>query len=166
MDRNVLVSRISEAMRFCIDPPPSDGILVVYDGGSGDVASVIVDAARALGVESYHVNLDAYKRPLERVPREIQGLLEGTRFDASFYVAGVKPGELGFRSKLVEALTGKGASHVHMPKATMEILSKVRDCASTRRVIHGLHRALEGASEVRVASKAGTDITLEVGSYR
>ncbi|MCE4600385.1 MAG: aminopeptidase [Desulfurococcales archaeon] len=166
MDRDVLVSRISEAMVSCIDPPPSDGILVIYDGGSSNVASVIVDAAKALGVESHQVDLDTYGRPLERVPQGLQDLLEGTRFDASFYVAGVKPGELSFRSKLIEAPTGKGASHVHMPKATMDILSKVRDCGSIRKVIHDIHQALKDASKVRVTSKAGTDVTLEVGSYR
>jgi hypothetical protein len=166
MREDKLTEIVEESMRDCLELGSGDKILVVADSGSHSVSEIISGAAEGLGVRSVIVDLDSYGRPLTRLPRSLGRLIEEVEPAYTFYVAGVMPGELPFRSQLVEKALDLGAGHVHMPKVTARILESLEGCRETAELIEKIHGVLVGARSVYVSSPAGTDVRVEVGRYR
>ena len=160
-----LVYHVADAMVDCLHLEAGGRVLVVHDTVSMPVAETIREAAQALGAHASLYNIDQHPRPLTRLPKGLASQL-ALGADATFYVAGVLPGELPFRSRLVREATRRGASHVHMPKATLEVLARVEGCRETAETVRRLHRALEGSRVVSVEAPGGTRIELAVGMYR
>jgi len=161
-----LAAQVAGAMRDCLGLGPGDKTMIFYDAKSTPVMEAISAASRLVGASPVTVLLPEDARPLTALPRGIARRIEEEKPEATFYVAGVRPGEGRFRAELVGAAMGVGASHVHMPRANLEILSKVAGCKATAGIIERLARALEGARRVSVESPAGTRLIVEVGEYR
>lgn len=162
----VLVGIVADAMEECLELEAGDTVAVVYDNNSSIVAQAIGGAAEKIGVKPVYINIDDYSRPLTRLPEEVGKVLEEAGIAYTFYVAGVKPGELPFRSTLIRKAIGLGAGHVHMPKATPEILMKLKGCRKIANIIMELHDLLRGATRINVESPAGTMLEARVGKYR
>ena len=161
-----LAAGVAEAMRDCLRLQRGDKAIVAYDTGSVEVYEVIAEAAEVLGVSVEGVNIDSFNRPLMSLPGAIERRLTSGSYEATFYVAGVRPGELNFRKRLVKLATGSGASHVHMPKANITILSKVVGCPSVAERLERLGEILQSSSTVTISSPSGTNLRVEVGLYR
>ncbi|MEB3780125.1 MAG: aminopeptidase [Desulfurococcales archaeon] len=157
---------IAASMVSCLGLAKGSRILVLYDDGSRDVYRILASAAEIIMAEAFGVNIDRMERPLTTLPGELSDSIRESPPDASFYVAGVKPGELPFRASLIELLTSVKARHVHMPKATPQILYKAENCIETAKATMRLYRALEPAKLLRVEAPQGTSLEVRVGRYR
>ncbi|MEB3805937.1 MAG: hypothetical protein GSR73_00255, partial [Desulfurococcales archaeon] len=92
-----IVEGIAQAMADCLTLTRGDNIIVFYDNASVEPMEILVEAASRLGLREEQYNIDAYPRPLYEVPRDLRERLSMGGYEATFYVAGVKPGELAFR---------------------------------------------------------------------
>ncbi len=118
------------------------------------------------GAEVRMLDIDSYPRPLQSLPRGVEELLESYRPDATFYAAGVQPGELEFRRRLIEKATGLGARHVHMPRANMKVLEAAARCVEAAEATMRAYEYLQGATALRVSAPGGTRLEVRVGRYR
>ncbi|MEB3774790.1 MAG: aminopeptidase [Desulfurococcales archaeon] len=161
-----IASGIASSMVSCLGLGKGDRIMVFHDAGSREVYKILASASEIIMAEVVGVDIDRLGRPLKELPGPLRDYIDSERPSASFYVAGVKPGELGFRAGLIEALTSAGARHVHMPKATPEILSKASNCMQVAEVTRRLHGELRGEDLIVAESPGGTKLKVEVGGYR
>lgn len=157
---------IASSMVSCLGLAKGSRILVIYDTGSRDVYRLLASASEIIMAEATGVDIDRLGRPLQGLPPELGEYIREEPPDASFYVAGVRPGELPFRSQLIGLLTSLGARHVHMPKATKEILAKAEGCMEAARATMSLYEALQGVDEVLVEAPGGTRLRVRVGGYK
>jgi len=153
-------------MRQCLSLTPGSPIAVFYDNNSRNVYEILEKAAALLDASIHGFNIDEFKRPLHSLPEKLGRLIRDAPPEASFYVAGVKPGELPFRSSLVKLLTSLGARHVHMPKANPYILSRAASCAETARTTQKVYDILRNAKKIEATAPGGTRLSVEVGAYR
>ncbi|MCE4601895.1 MAG: aminopeptidase [Desulfurococcales archaeon] len=159
-------SGIASSMVSCLGLGKGDRILIIYDTPSRGLYKLLSSAAEIIMVEPVGVDIDALERPLHKLPGELADYIREEPPDASFYVAGVKPGELPFRSELIRLLTSLKARHVHMPKATMEILAKAAGCMEAARATMRLYEALRGVEELEATAPGGTRLRVRVSRYR
>ncbi len=161
-----LVAVTANAIESCLETEPGEAVLIVFDAGSRDVARVIGEAAKRVGLEPVYGFLREEDRPLPRLPSYIGELFSTPRLAYSFYVAGVRPGELGFRSELIDRAISTGMGHVHMPRANLRVLSRLEGCRETARIIERLATYLRRAEKVTITSRKGTSVEAVVGEYK
>ena len=162
-----LLEGLAGSMRECLYCRQGCKAVILYDESTSPAAVLVEAAVRRIGGKPHMVDLGRLgKRPFKSLPPELAGLLERVKPDATFYAAGVMPGELEFRRELIEAATGMGARHVHMPRVNVRVLHAASRCREAAEATMRAYEYLQGARRLVVRAPGGTRVEVRVGSYR
>ncbi len=164
-----IVAGLRESLVECLYCTRGCRALILYDSTTAGAARTLAEAVRAIGGEPDLVDLDPYRSlqggRLESLPGELRDKIRGG-YDATFYAAGVLPGELPFRRSLIEEAMEARARHVHMPRVNMRVLEAAAACREAADATMRAFEILQGARRVVATAPRGTRLEIEVGGYR
>ncbi|HSS52050.1 MAG TPA: aminopeptidase [Thermoanaerobaculia bacterium] len=148
------------AIHTCLRLQPQERITVITDRETADIAAALVQEIEELGAEhSVFVLEDYAPRPLAAgMPQPILDDLE--RSQVSIFAAQAQRGELGSRIAMTEVVNRRGIRHGHMVNIDAKIMREGMraDFLEVDRLSSWLIAKARPAREIRVASKAGTDL--------
>jgi 2,5-dihydroxypyridine 5,6-dioxygenase len=141
---------------------PGEEVLVVVDEPLIEQGSQLAAALKEAGGRP-HLELWAGERPLAHAPPSVLDAARRATLAISLAQA-PRPDEASARFEILETMTGKGGRQIYMGFVTPELLEgelsqPARDVEEPAR---RLLTELEGAKEVRIRGRAGTDLTLRV----
>jgi aminopeptidase len=147
------------AIHTCLRVSPEERITVITDRETLEIAAALVAEIEGVGSPySLFVLEDYAPRPLAGMPRPILEDLE--RSQVSIFAAQALQGELGSRIAMTDVINRKRLRHAHMVNISRQImLEGMRaDFLEVDRLSSWLIAKARQAREIRVASKAGTDL--------
>ena len=148
------------AIHTCLGLKPQERITLITDRETADVAAALLREIETVGSERSVFILEDYAlRPLTNgMPRPILDDLE--RSQVSIFAAQAQPGELAARMAMFEVVNRKGIRHAHMVSIDRQVmLEGMRaDFREVDRLSSWLLAKARSAHEIRVTSKAGTDL--------
>lgn len=141
---------------------PDEEVLVVVDEPLIEQGAQLAAAVKEAGGRP-HLELWAGERPLAHAPPSILDV--AARATLAFSLAQEpRPDEAGARFEILETMTGKGGRQIYMGFVTPELLEGElsQPAADVEAPARRLLGELEGAKEIRIRGRAGTDLTLRV----
>ena len=148
------------AIHTCLGLQPQERITLITDRETADIAAALVWEIEAVGAEHSALVLEDHApRPLSGgMPRPILEDLE--RSKVSIFAAQAQQGELGARMAMFEVVNRKRIRHGHMVNIDRQVmLEGMRaDFHEVDRLSSWLIAKARPAREIRVTSKAGTDL--------
>ncbi len=155
-----------QAVVNCLKVKDGEKVVIVTDRETEKLADALVAQAEKVGAEvTKFVMEDFGERPTDGVnpiafPDEIGEALADAQ--VSFYIAQGKKGELQtFRIPLIKLVEKYNIRHGHMPGFTEEMMSQgmAADYEEIQDLTARVHDIVAEASEIKVTTPAGTDIT-------
>jgi aminopeptidase len=148
------------AIHTCLRLQPQERITLITDRETADIAAALVREIETVGAEhSVFVLEDYAPRPLtDGMPQPILEDLE--RSQISIFAAQTQQGELGSRMAMFEVVNRKGIRHAHMVNINRQVMLEgmCADFLEVDRLSSWLIAKARPAREIRVTSKAGTDL--------
>jgi len=148
------------AIHTCLGLQPQERITLITDRETAEIAAALVREIETVGAEPSVFILEDYApRPLsEGMPRPILEDLE--RSQVSIFAAQAQQGELGARMAMTEVVNRKKIRHAHMVSIDRQIMMEGMraDFLEVDRLSSWLIAKAGPAREIRVTSKAGTDL--------
>jgi aminopeptidase len=148
------------AIHTCLRLQPQERITVITDRETADIAAALVQEIEGVGAEhSVFVLEDYASRPLAAgMPQPILDDLE--RSQVSIFAAQAQRGELGSRIAMTEVVNRRRIRHGHMVNIDGKIMREGMraDFLEVDRLSSWLIAKARPAREIRVTSKAGTDL--------
>jgi hypothetical protein len=141
---------------------PDEEVLVVVDEPLIEQGAQLAAAVKEAGGRP-HLELWAGERPLAHAPSSILDV--AARATLAFSLAQEpRPDEAGARFEILETMTGKGGRQIYMGFVTPELLEGElsQPAPDVEEPARRLLAELEGAKEIRIRGRAGTDLTLRV----
>jgi len=155
-----------QAVVNCVKVQSNENVVVITDHATEKLAGAIIKQAEKVGahvtrfvMEEFGERPDDGKKPLA-FPDEIGAALSSAQ--ASFYIARGKAGELqSFRMPMIKVVDEHGVRHAHMPNFIELMMSTgmAADYAEIQKISAKVYDIVCKASEIRVTTAGGTDIT-------
>lgn len=155
-----------QAVVNCVKVRANENVVVITDHATDKLAGAIVKQVEDVGakvtkfiMEDFGDRPDDGESPLE-FPGAIAAALSGAQ--ASFYIARGKAGELqSFRMPMIKAVDEAGVRHAHMPNFIELMMSTgmAADYDEIQKISAKVYDIVEKASEIRVTTAGGTDLT-------
>ena len=155
-----LVPGARNAVETCLAIAPGDGVALIADRASAEVASSLLEALLAAGARCHAVLIEAVAdRPVTRAPRPVLDALGAA--DAGLLCVQPQQGELPFRMEVVATVERRAIRYAHMIGVTSEIMRQ--GMRADYRLVDALSQRLcermPGATTLRVETAAGTAFT-------
>lgn len=147
------------AIHTCLRLSPEERITVITDRETLEIAAALVAEIESVGSPHKLFVLEDYApRPLGGMPRPILEDLE--RSQVSIFAAQALQGELGSRIAMTDVVNRKRLRHGHMVNISRQIMMEGMraDFLEVDRLSSWLIAKARPAREIRVTSKAGTDL--------
>jgi aminopeptidase len=148
------------AIHTCLRLQPQERITVITDRETADIAAALLQEIEGVGAEHSVCVLEDYApRPLAAgMPQPILNDLE--RSQVSIFAAQGQRGELGSRIAMTEVVNRRRIRHGHMVNIDARIMREGMraDFLEVDRLSSWLIAKARPAREIRVTSKAGTDL--------
>jgi leucyl aminopeptidase (aminopeptidase T) len=154
-----LIPGAHNAIHCCLRLQQDERITVITDLETREIAAALVREIEALGASySLFVMEDYAERPLSTMPELILADLEKSQ--VSLFAAQAQRGELGSRIAMCDVINRRRIRHGHMVNISRQIMNEGMraDFAEVDRLSTWLIEKARPAQEIRVTSKAGTDI--------
>ena len=148
------------AVETCLAIQPGEGVALVADAASREVAASLERALEERGAVAACVAIDAVaRRPLAGAPPAVLDALE--RADAGILCVQPQEGELGARMAIVAAVERRRIRYAHMVGVTPRIMREGMraDYRLVDRLSTELCERMRGARTLTVRTAAGTDFT-------
>jgi hypothetical protein len=141
---------------------PDEEVLVVVDEPLIEQGAQLAAAVKEAGGRP-HLELWAGERPLAHAPSSILDVAARATLAISL-AQEPRPDEAGARFEILETMTGKGGRQIYMGFVTPELLEGElsQPAPDVEEPARRLLAELEGAKEIRIRGRAGTDLTLRV----
>ena len=145
----------------------NDNILIVTDTYSAEIAGAFKNAGVEKGCSVSIYKIDNDKRPLQKIPAELETLLHGKTIVLNIIKS--FPEEISFRIKWIHKVEENKIIRMgHMPGITEEMmLNSVNvDFVGMKTTAGKLIESLENAVQLHITTDAGTDILLGVAGRK
>lgn len=141
---------------------PGEEVLVVVDEPLIEQGSQLAAALTEAGGRP-HLELWAGERPLAHAPPSVLEVARRATLAISLAQA-PRPDEASARFEILETMTGGGGRQIYMGFVTPELLEGElsQPAPNVEEPARTLLAELEGAKEIRIRGRAGTDLTLRV----
>jgi hypothetical protein len=141
---------------------PDEEVLVVVDEPLIEHGAQLAAAVKEAGGRP-HLELWAGERPLAHAPPSILDVAARATLAISL-AQEPRPDEAGARFEILETMTGKGGRQIYMGFVTPELLEGElsQPAPDVEEPARRLLAELEGAKEIRIRGRAGTDLMLRV----
>src|SRR5438270_1834563 len=150
------------AVRTCLNITDQDRVAVIKDRVTGHIAEAIEEEARGTGAEVRSWTMeDHLQRPATEFPKVIAEEVLKFRPTASYFIGTGQKGELAFRRPLLHLLAEElGCRHGHMIGINDLLMTDgmAADYEEIYRVTQQVWNVAKVASEITVATRAGTDL--------
>lgn len=166
MDKKAIENGARQAVLNCLKVKKGESVVIVTDEKTDYLASALANEAENVGakvkkfiMEKFGPRPDDGSNPL-KFPEEIGKALEKT--EVSFYIAQGKKGELQtFRIPMLKIVEERKVRHGHMPNFIEDMMSQgmASDYAKIQDLSKKVYGLVSKAKEIRVTTKAGTDIS-------
>ncbi len=158
-----MITGAENALKFVLSVNETDNILVITDKSKEAIGKAFESGARKLGakVSSYYLPENA--RPLGEIPKDLNPLIGEFQVFVNAFSAHAE--ETPFRIKLTHLQQSIGARVGHAPGITENMMIQgpmTADYEEVSRIAKHLLSAFKSASKVRITTKEGTDITLNI----
>lgn len=142
----------------CLGLKPEENLLVVTDPARRSIADALVDRARALGAETVLIEMTERETHGTEPPPQVAAAMSA----CDTLVAPTTKSLSHTEARRVA--TERGVRVATMPGITEDMLVRTMsaDYREVARLSEALAQALSGGSEVRVTSRAGTDVTFTI----
>ncbi len=152
-----------QAVENCIKVKKGEKVVIITDEKTLEIGNAIKRAVESITNDVHFFIMEDFgERPLN-FPEKIGKVL--AKADASFYVAQCDKGELQtFRKPMLKVVSAnKKLRHGHMPGITAELMRSgmCSDYEEIKRVSRLVYEKVKNASQIRVTTERGTDITAE-----
>jgi len=147
------------AIHCCLRLKPEERITIITDRETREIAAALAREIETVGSPwSIYVMEDYAERPLSTMPAPILEELE--RSQVSIFAAQAQRGELGSRIAMCDVINRRRIRHGHMVNIDRQIMTEGMraDFAEVDRLSTWLIEKARPAREIRVTSKAGTDL--------
>lgn len=148
----------------CLQIKEGEKAVIVTDKETLDVAALLHDEAKQSGAEPILYIIKDHDRPLREIPSDLREILANTRAGMTPFRA--IPLEGTFRFELVKLMASHGARVAHMPGITSDIIKNPEldgvDFNIIEQHANTIFSALDGAKEIHITSKNGTDLTFDI----
>lgn len=154
-----LIPGAHNAIHCCLRLQPEERITVITDRETREIAAALVREIETVGSPwSVFVMEDYAERPLAAMPAPILEELE--RSQVSVFAAQAQRGELGSRIAMCDVINRRRIRHGHMVNIDRQIMTEGMraDFAEVDRLSTWLIEKARPARQIRVTSKAGTDL--------
>ncbi len=158
-----------QAVVNCLKVQKGERVVIVTDRETKKLADALKSQVENVGAEVQQFVMEDYgtrpadgKTPLA-FPAEIGNALANAQ--VSFYIAAGKPGELqSFRMPMIGYVEKHNLRHGHMPGFTEEMMSQgmSADYAKIQALSRKVYDIVSKASEIRVTTPAGSDVTVTI----
>jgi len=162
-----------QAVLNCVRVQKGENVVIITDKATEYLANAIKKEALAVGgnvkmflMENFGNRPDDGVNPL-KFPDEIARAM--TECQVSFYIAAGKKNELSsFRRPMCAVVDNNNIRHAHMPNFTERMMSEgmASDYVKIKEITKKVHDVVKVAKEIRVTSKAGTDLTVKVDNAK
>ena len=165
MDRLETMSAAArEAMIHVLDLVPEDRVLVVTDLATSVCGEAFAEGARAHGCSVTTFSLPQEGRPLQKMPTEMELLLEDTSVVINAIVGDSR--EIPFRLQWIHLIEVSGRIRMgHSPGIDEDMMISGPmnvDYGQMMAAAEGLIAGFSGAATVHITTAAGTDLHLDV----
>jgi hypothetical protein len=160
---NNMVFGAQNALKFILSLKEKDNMLVITDKNKWAIGSAFENGAKKLGANVNFYVLPENRRPLSEIPDDLKSLLAGCQVFVNAFSSHAK--ETPFRIKLVKLQQSLGARVGHAPGITEDMMSVGPMTADYKKVTENAKHLLnifKLASKVRITTKEGTDILLDI----
>jgi aminopeptidase len=151
------------AVRTCLGVRPGDRVAIIDDRSRADIASAIVEEARATGAEVTSWTMEDWvERPAREFPRRLGDEVIAFGPTVSFFIGEGMPGELAFRKPMLELLARHlRCRHGHMFGIDHALMldGMTVDYDEVYRVTHRVYDIVRHAERIDVATRLGTELT-------
>ncbi|MFH1127415.1 MAG: aminopeptidase [archaeon] len=148
----------------CLEIKESDKVVIVTDKDTLEVAESLMKEAKKAGATPYLYVIKDNERPLKVIPCELMDQLKDITAGMTPFRA--IPIEGAFRFELVKMMASSGARVAHMPGITLDIINNPEldgvDFEIIEKHARTIFSALDGAKEIHITSKNGTDLTFDI----
>jgi leucyl aminopeptidase (aminopeptidase T) len=157
-----LAEGVEQVVTTCLRIEKGEKVVIITDRETLRIAQALRDRIEKAGCDPrFYILEDFHERPLPELPAELEQAVLDT--DVSIYAGQSAPGELGtFRLPLLRAIqSNKAIRHAHMIQITKQIMEEGMcvDYNLVKEVTTKVREAVTGASEIRVTTPLGTDVT-------
>jgi leucyl aminopeptidase (aminopeptidase T) len=150
------------AVRVCLNITEKDRVAVIKDRDAGSIAEAIEEEVRSTGAELRAWTMEEFvSRPAGEFPKAIGDGILRFRPTASYFIGGGQKGELAFRGPMLRLLADElGCRHGHMIGIDEVLMTDgmAADYEEIYRVTQQVWNVAKVASEITVATRAGTDL--------
>jgi aminopeptidase len=154
------------AVRTCLNVQANDRVAVICDVGRADIADAIVqEAQRAGAVVACWTMEDWVRRPAREFPATLADQIVAFSPTVSYFIGEGQAGELAFRVPMLDLLARRlRCRHGHMIGIDARLMGDgmAVDYEQVYRVTRQVYDAVRPASEIRVRSPLGTDLSVRL----
>ncbi len=154
------------AVRTCLNVQANDRVAVICDVGRADIADAIVqEAQRAGAVVACWTMEDWVRRPAREFPAALADRIVAFSPTVSYFIGEGQAGELAFRVPMLDLLAHRlRCRHGHMIGIDTRLMEDgmAVDYEEVYRVTRRVYDAVRAASEIRVTSPLGTDLSVQL----
>jgi hypothetical protein len=160
---NEMVFGAQNALKFILSLKEKDNMLVITDKSKLAIGGAFEYGAKKLGASVGSYVLPENRRPLSEIPDDLKSLLAGCQVFVNAFSSNAK--ETPFRIKLVKLQQSLGGRVGHAPGITEDMMSvgpMTADYEKVSEKARHLLKIFKSASKVRITTKEGTDILLDI----
>ncbi len=156
------------SLKYVLEAAPGESILIISDYEKRDVGEAYSRAALNLGLWVRHIKLDQPEGFRRKVPEFLVEAVVQGRPDIHLNILRGPAEEVEFRIKLIKLETRRRVRLAHCPGVTMDMLTEgalalsEEQYGEMRSLAQGFLSILQNATNVRVTSPDGTDVSFSV----
>jgi leucyl aminopeptidase (aminopeptidase T) len=158
-----MVSGAKNVLTNVLSVKPGENVLVVLDESKRKIGDAFSEGATALGASVNVYSLSDHSRPMTEIPSELMGIIKDYNVIINTFQSDSK--ETPFRVKLLYEEISHSARVGHAPGITEDMMNKGPMNVDYREVVRLTQRALDAfhdATLVRITTRAGTDLRLDI----